>query len=88
MVQPAPVRQYYSIRAIFSIISLANSENPQVPHRKQVSRLAALEAENAELQVANKRLAEMSSEMEAFKKVVATMQEKENGGVRTAALIQ
>ena len=56
--------------------------------RKQVSRLAALEAENAELQVANKRLAEMSSEMEALKKVVATMQEKENGGVRTAALIQ
>jgi hypothetical protein len=57
-------------------------------NRKQVARLAALEAENAELQVANKRLAEMSSEMEALKKVVATMQEKENGGVRTAALIQ
>jgi endosialidase-like protein len=57
-------------------------------NRKQVSRLAALEAENAELQVANKRLAEMSSEMEALKKVVATMQEKENDGVRTAALIQ
>jgi hypothetical protein len=47
-----------------------------------VARLAALEAENAELQTANKRLAEVSSQMEALKKVVANMQEKESGGVK------
>jgi hypothetical protein len=55
---------------------------------KQAARLAALEAENAKLQRANERLAEISSQMEVLKKVVATMQEKENGSVRTVALEQ
>jgi hypothetical protein len=49
---------------------------------------AKLEAENAKLQDANQKLAEIASEMEVLKKAVAVMQEKQNGGVRTAALKQ
>ena len=49
---------------------------------------AKLEAENAKLQDTNQKLAEMASQMEELKKVVTTFQEKEKGGVRTAALEQ
>jgi hypothetical protein len=49
---------------------------------------AKLEAENAKLQDANQKLAEIASQMEVLKKVVTTLQEKEKGGVRTAALEQ
>jgi hypothetical protein len=34
------------------------------------------------------QLAEIASQMEVLKKVVTTLQEKEKGGVRTAALDQ
>jgi hypothetical protein len=50
------------------------------------SENAKLEAENAKLQDANQKLAEIASQMEGLKKVVTTLQEKEKGGVRTAAL--
>jgi hypothetical protein len=49
---------------------------------------AAFKAENAKLQDANQKLAEIASQMEVLKQVVNTLQEKENGGVRTAALEQ
>src|ERR1700757_1787001 len=52
------------------------------------SENAKLEAENAKLQDANQKLAEIASQMEVLKKVVTTLQEKEKGGVRTAALDQ
>jgi len=47
---------------------------------------AKLEAENAKLQDTNQKLAEMASQIEVLQKVVTTLQEKEKGGVRTAAL--
>jgi Chaperone of endosialidase len=49
---------------------------------------AKLEAENAKLQDANQKLAEIASQMEVLNKAVTTLQEKEKGGVRTAALDQ
>jgi Chaperone of endosialidase len=57
-------------------------------NRNQASEITALKAANAKLQEGNRRLAEISSQMEALKKAVTTIQEKENGVGRAVALDQ
>ena len=49
---------------------------------------ARLEAQNTNLREANQKLAEISAQMEALKKAVAVMQEKDKDGIRTASLAQ
>jgi K+/H+ antiporter YhaU regulatory subunit KhtT len=61
----------------------------------QAKRLSAVEEQEREerveisaLKAANEKLTAIAAEMESLKKTVATMQAKENGGVRTVALEQ
>jgi hypothetical protein len=49
-------------------------------------QIEKLKNEVAQLKAANEKLATLAADMEALKKVVATLQEKENVGVRTEAL--
>src|ERR1700739_3460750 len=55
---------------------------------EQNAKIADQDKKIAALDAANAKLAAMAAEMEALKKAVATMQGKENGGVRTVALEQ
>ena len=55
---------------------------------EQNAKIADQDKKIARLDAASAKLAAMTGEMEALKKVVATMQRKENGGVRTVALEQ
>jgi Chaperone of endosialidase len=55
---------------------------------EQNAKIADQDKKIARLDAANAKLAAMTAEMQALKKVVATMQRKENGGVRTVALEQ
>ena len=71
------------------------NQNQQAAFKAESAKETALEQENAELKVkvaslemADSKLTVITAEMEALKKAVTTMQEKENGGVRTAALNQ
>lgn len=47
-----------------------------------------MKARVAELEAENRRIAAMAADMEALKKTLTTIQEKENGGVRTVAFQQ
>jgi hypothetical protein len=55
---------------------------------EQESKIAFLQAELASLKASNDKLAAMAVKVEALEKAVSTVQENENGGVRTAALTQ
>jgi hypothetical protein len=63
--------------------------------RDQAKRLSAVEeqerqerAEIAVLKAANEKLSAIAAEVATLKKTIATMQEKENGGVQAVALEQ
>lgn len=58
-----------------------------VEHQERAT-IAKQEADILALKAANEKLTAMAAKMEALEKAVATMQEKENGGVRTVALSQ
>jgi hypothetical protein len=71
------------------------NKNQEAAFKAEGAKETALEQENtdlkarvASLEMANSKLTVIAAEMEALKKAVTTMQEKENGGVRTAALKQ
>lgn len=55
---------------------------------QQETEIAALQAELASLKASNDKLAAIAAKVEALEKAVSTVQERENGGVRTAALTQ
>jgi Chaperone of endosialidase len=55
---------------------------------EQGAAIAALKAANEKLLAVESENAELKAEMEVLKKAVATIQEKENSGVRTVALQQ
>jgi DNA repair exonuclease SbcCD ATPase subunit len=56
--------------------------------QQERATIAKQEADILALKAANEKLTAMAAKMEALEKAVATMQEKENGGVRTVALSQ
>jgi len=71
------------------------NKNQEAAFKAEGAKETELELENAELkarvaslEMADSKLTVIAAEMEALKKAVTTMQEKENGGVRTAALKQ
>jgi hypothetical protein len=55
---------------------------------EQRARIAKQATEIAALKAANEKLTAMAADMEALKKAMTSIQEKENGGVRRAALRQ
>jgi uncharacterized protein YlxW (UPF0749 family) len=60
----------------------------QQENKRLANEEASERAEIANLKSSNDKLTAMAAKMEELEKKVATMQAKENGGVRTAALSQ
>jgi hypothetical protein len=74
-------------------VEILEQENSDL--QDQTKRLTAVEeqerqerAEITALKASNEKLAAMAAKIQVLEKALATMQEKENGGVRTVALDQ
>jgi len=66
----------------------AVEEQERVRISEQGAAIVALKAANEKLSAVESENTELKAEMEVLNKAVATIQEKENSGVRTVALQQ